>query len=45
MIIWAGIVDETIIRPFKVDEGVKLNSANCCDFMDKTIFSGAQTSV
>ena len=39
VMIWAGIVDQTIIRPFKFDEGVKLNSANYCDFMDKTFFA------
>ena len=37
--VWAGIVDQTINRLFKVDEGVKLNSANYCDFM-KTLFVG-----
>ena len=25
--------------PFKVDEGIKLDSANYCDFMDKTFFA------
>ena len=36
--IWTGIVDQIIIGPFKVDEGVKLDSANYCDFMAKTFF-------
>ena len=36
--IWAGIVDEAIIRPFKVDEGVEMINANYCNFMDKTFF-------
>ena len=31
VMIWAGIVNQTI-GPFKVDEGVELNSANYCDF-------------
>ena len=35
----AGIVDQTIIGPFKIDEGVWLDSANYCDFMDKTFFA------
>ena len=33
---WAGIVNQTIIGPFKVDKEVELYSANYCDFMDKT---------
>ena len=32
MMISAGIVDQSIFRPFKVDEGVKLTSANNCNF-------------
>ena len=36
---WAGIINQTIIRPFKVDEGLKLNSVNNCDFMDKIFFA------
>ena len=28
LMIWAGIVSQTIIEPFKVNEGVKLNRAN-----------------
>ena len=36
---WAGIVEHVIIGQFKVNEGVKLNSLNNCDFMDKTISS------
>ena len=36
VMIWAGIVDRTIIEPFKVDEGVKLTSASCCEFLEKT---------
>ena len=33
---YVGIVDQTIIEPFKVDEGVKLN---CCNFMSNTFFA------
>ena len=35
---WAGIVDRTIIGPLKIDEGVKLNSASYCEFLEKTFF-------
>ena len=38
VMIWAGNVDQTIIEPFKVNEGVKMNNANYCNFMDKTLF-------
>ena len=36
---WAGIVDQTFTGLFQVNEGVKLNSANYCDFMDKIFFA------
>ena len=38
VVICAVVVDQTIIGPFKVDEGVKLNAANYCNLMDKTFF-------
>ena len=39
VMIWTGIVDQTIIGPFKDKDRVKLNSANKCDFMDETFFA------
>ena len=36
--IWTLTAEETIIGRFKVDEGVKLNSANYCDFTDNSFF-------
>ena len=39
VMVWAGIVDQTIIGSFKVNEGVKLDSANYCDFRDKSCFA------
>ena len=36
VMICAAIVDRTIIGPFKVNEGVKLNSASYCQFLEKT---------
>ena len=33
VMIWAGIVNQTIIEPFKVDERVKLNGVKYCDCM------------
>ena len=32
------IVNQTIIGPFKIDEGFKLNRAIDCNFMNKTFF-------
>ena len=39
VIIQAGIVNQTTIEWFKVNEGIKLNCANYCNFMDKTFFA------
>ena len=39
MIIGAGIVNQIIIGLFWADEGLKLNSANFCDFIDKIFFA------
>ena len=36
--IWTGIINQTIIWPFKIDEGVKLNSDNNWDLIKKTFF-------
>ena len=38
MVILTRIVNQTIIRSFKVNESVKLNGANNCDFMGKIFF-------
>lgn len=35
-VIWVKIVKQTIIEAFKVDEGIKMNCANCCYFMGNT---------
>ena len=37
--IWSGIVNQTIIGLFQVDEGVKLNNTNYCGFVNKTFFT------
>ena len=36
--IWGGIVGDCIIGPFKVDDGVKMNSVNYTKFLDKNFF-------
>ena len=38
MMIWDGSVKQTVTEPFQVNEGVKMNSAKYCYFMDKTFF-------
>ena len=45
VMIWAGIIDQTNIEPFKVNKGVKLNSANYRNFMDKTFFAFTSSSL
>ena len=37
--IWAGIVNDRIIGPFKVDDGVKMNSANYTAFLNANFFT------
>ena len=39
VMIYPGILDQLIIGPFKVKDGVKHSSANFCDFMEKTLFA------
>jgi len=38
IMIWAGIVNDRVIGPFKVDDGVKLNSDNYCQLLERTFF-------
>ena len=38
IMMWAGIVNDKVIGPFKVDEGVKLNSDNYCALLEDTFF-------
>ena len=35
----AGIVNQTITEPYKVNEGIKLNRANYCDLTENIFFS------
>ena len=39
IMIWAGIVNDRIIGPFKVDDGVKMNSANYTAFLNANFFT------
>ena len=31
---WAGIVNDELIGPFRVEDGVKINSENYCEFLN-----------
>ena len=35
---WAGICKDTLIGPFMVEEGVKMNSEAYCDFLKQNFF-------
>lgn len=35
IMIWAGIVGHELVGPFKVEEGVKMNSKYYCDFLER----------
>lgn len=37
IMIWAGIVHNKLVGPFRVPEGVKLNSANYCAFLEENV--------
>ena len=39
VIIRAGILNQTIIGPFKLNEGIKLYNVKYCNFMDKTLYA------
>ena len=40
-----GFVDQTIIGLFKVNEEVKLNTGNSCDFMERLSLHGTSASL
>ena len=35
---WAAIIKDTLIGPFRVPEGVKINAASYCDFLEENFF-------
>ena len=39
VMLWAELVGQNSIGPYRVDEGVKLNRANFSDFIDETFFN------
>ena len=36
----AGIIEETLVGPFLVPDGLKMNSANYCNFLNDNLFPG-----
>lgn len=38
IMIWAGIVGSELVGPFKVEDGVKMNSKSYCDFLEQNLF-------
>ena len=38
VMIWAGIIGDQLIGPFRVPDGVKLNSENYCQFLNDNFF-------
>lgn len=38
VMVWAAIIDDTLIGPFRVQDGVKINSQSYCQFLQDTYF-------
>ena len=38
VMVWAGIINKEVVGPFRVAEGVKINSENYCQFLESTFF-------
>lgn len=38
IMIWAGIINNEVVGPFRVEQGVKINSENYCQFLKSTLF-------
>ena len=35
--IWAGIIGDELVGPFKVEDGLKMNSITYCDFLNRNL--------
>lgn len=42
LMIWAGIIDNKIIGPFRLPNGIKINSHNYCNFLKEKVFTALQ---
>ena len=38
ILVWAGIIKDQLVGPFRVDDGVKINSQTYCQFLEDTFF-------
>ncbi|KAL4005186.1 hypothetical protein ACER0C_004899 [Sarotherodon galilaeus] len=38
VLVWAGIIKDELVGPFRVEDGVKLNSQSYCQFLEDTFF-------
>uniref|UniRef100_A0AAY4C5V1 Oxysterol-binding protein n=1 Tax=Denticeps clupeoides TaxID=299321 RepID=A0AAY4C5V1_9TELE len=38
VLVWAGIIKDDLVGPFRVEDGVKLNSQTYCQFLEDTFF-------
>jgi hypothetical protein len=36
--LWAGIISNEVVGPFRVEQGVKINSENYCKLLGNTLF-------
>ena len=38
VLVWAGIIKDELVEPFRVEDGLKLNSQTYCQFLEDTFF-------
>ena len=38
VLVWAGIIKDELVGPFRIEDGVKLNSQSYCQIMEETFF-------
>lgn len=38
IMIWAGIIGNELVGPFRVEDGVKMNSKFYCEFIEQNFF-------
>lgn len=38
VMVWAGIINDELVGPFRVEDGLKINSNTYCQFLEATLF-------
>ena len=38
VLVWAAIIKDELVGPFQVEDGLKINSQTCCQFVEDTFF-------